>query len=134
MENMDKLIMEIGNMMDEKFVNFEAKVDQKFVNFEEKMDQKFVEFEAKIDDKLIAFEIKMDEKFDLRFKELSHRLFMFEQKYSKKIDAIYDSILLEQEKNIEKSEKIHNLRKRAERLEVNVFDHEKRISILEKSN
>ena len=56
-----------------------------------------------------------------------------EEECGKKIDAIFDAVTLELDKNLEKSEKIRKLDKRMDRTEVNIFDHEKRISVLERN-
>lgn len=92
---------------------------------------------------------QLDEKFEARFQNLEkkfdelradneefkqqmlNRHFVFEQEYGQKINAIYDAVTLELDKNLEKSEKISKLNTRMDRAEINVFNHEKRISKLE---
>ena len=64
-------------------------------------------------------------------REIRNQQFLFEQEYGNKIDAIFDSVSLEIDKNLEKSEKIGTLGKRMDRSEAMMFSHEKRISKLE---
>jgi len=125
MENTTELLIRIGEMLDEKL---EQKLEEKL---EQKLDEKL---EQKLEEKL---DKKLDEKLDKRFKQietsLNSRLFLFEQEYGTKIDAIYDAVILEQQKNIEKSDKIRKLDKRLDSVEANIFSHEKRISNLERN-
>ncbi len=119
LQDMKELRQEVG----ERFDDFEKKVDQKFVEFEKKVDQKFVEFEKKVNQKFDSFE-----------KKVLGQHFLFENEYGIKIDAIFDAVTLELDKNLEKSEKIGKLEGRMNRNEVAVFNHEKRISKLEFSH
>lgn len=107
-------------------------------NMEEKIldaiDKKFNEINEKFDQKLQAMDQKFDQKFNEIHQELTqirNRQFLFEQEYGTKIDAIFDAVSLELDKNKEKSEKIRKLEKRVDRNEVQIFSHEKRISRLE---
>lgn len=68
-----------------------------------------------------------------RVEEISDRQLVFESEYGTKIDAIFDAVTMELDKNLEKSEKIRTLEKRADRHDAAMFGHEKRISKLELS-
>lgn len=66
--------------------------------------------------------------------EIKDCLFVLEHEHGKKIDAIYDALMIQQEKNDNMLDNIDGLDKRTERNEISIFDHEKRISVLEKVN
>lgn len=68
-----------------------------------------------------------------RVEEISDRQLVFESEYGTKIDAIFDAVTMELDKNLEKSEKIRTLEKNADRHDAAMFGHEKRISKLELS-
>ena len=83
----------------------------------------------------------MNERFD-RLEELNENLqnevrqvqaqqFIFEHEYGTKIEAIFDAVTMELDKNLEKSVKIRKLDNRVDRCEANIFGHEKKISSLE---
>ncbi len=91
-----------------------------------------------MEEKLVKILNEMNEKFDKKFDELDDKItevreqqFLFEQEYGTKIDAIFDAVTLELDKNLEKSEKIRKLEGRMDRTEANMFSYEKRISNLE---
>ncbi len=91
-----------------------------------------------MEEKLVKILNEMNEKFDRKFNELDDKItevrqqqFLFEQEYGTKIDAIFDAVTLELDKNLEKSEKIRKLEGRMDRTEANMFSYEKRISNLE---
>ncbi len=91
-----------------------------------------------MEEKLVKILNEMNEKFDRKFDELDDKItevreqqFLFEQEYGTKIDAIFDAVTLELDKNLEKSEKIRKLEGRMDRTEANMFSYEKRISNLE---
>ena len=102
----------------------------------------------KLDNKIDAMQIKTDTRFDQmqnqidgmqgqinelqnRVEEISDRQLVFESEYGTKIDAIFDAVTMELDKNLEKSEKIRTLEKRADRHDAVIFSYEKRISKLE---
>jgi len=66
-----------------------------------------------------------------RVEEISDRQLVFESEYGTKIDAIFDAVTMELDKNLEKSEKIRTLEKRADRHDAVMLGYEKRISKLE---
>ncbi len=81
---------------------------------------------------------KIDEKIDKVHDELHEEItevknqqFLFEHEYGTKIDAIFDAVTMELDKNLEKSEKIRKLGQRMDKSEVKLFGFEKRISSLE---
>ncbi len=76
-------------------------------------------------------ESRLDNKIETVRQEILDQQFLFEQEYGIKIDAIFDAVTLELDKNLEKSEKLHRLEKRIDRTDVTIFGHEKRISTLE---
>lgn len=78
-----------------------------------------------------GMESRLDNKIEAVRQEILDQQFLFEQEYGIKIDAIFDAVTLELDKNLEKSEKLHRLEKRMDRNDVTIFGHEKRISTLE---
>ncbi len=78
-----------------------------------------------------GMESRLDNKIEEVRQEILDQQFLFEQEYGIKIDAIFDAVTMELDKNLEKSEKLHKLEKRMDRNDVTIFNHEKRISNLE---
>ena len=91
------------------------------------IDQRLDEMDNKIDEKIDDLREEMNQ----RTKEILDQQFLFESEYGRKIDVIFDSVSLEMDKNLEKSEKIRKLDQRVDRNEVNIFGLEKRVSTLE---
>lgn len=65
-------------------------------------------------------------------KEILDRQFVFESEYGTKIDAIYDYVQFHQNTNLKRFDWITDLEKRVDEIEVHNFNHEKRISTLER--
>ncbi len=127
----------------ELLIGFEQRMNEKFREIDEKFQQVVIELENNAE-KIEQVERALNEKIDRVEKTLKgemkqlertilDRQFLFETEYGKKIDMIYDAVVLELDKNLEKSEKIRKLDARMDKSEIKVFDHEKRISILERS-
>ncbi len=74
---------------------------------------------------------EMHKQMEAMEKRILDRQFVFETEYGSKIDAIFEAVTLELDKNIDKSQKIGKLEGRMDRSEVTIFNHEKRISTLE---
>ena len=113
--------------MEEKILN---KLEEMNKNFVEKLETVEQNFNQKLEE--------MDQKFEKKFEEIQEEIsqirnqqLIFEYEYGTKIDAIFDSVSLELDKNLEKSQKIRKLENRMDRTEVEIFGHEKRISKLE---
>lgn len=121
------------NQMNQRFEHFEQKINQKFNDFEQKINQEFNDFEQKVEQKFNDFEQKINQKISDSEKRILDQQFLFENEYGIKIDAIFDAVTLELDKNLEKSQKIGKLEGRMDRNEVAVFNHERRISTLELS-
>ena len=120
-----------GENMEEKILDA---IDKKFNEINEKFDQKFELMEQRFDQKFEEMDQKFDQKFNEIHQELTqirNRQFLFEQEYGTKIDAIFDAVTLELDKNLEKSVKIRKLDGRMDRCEATLFNHEKRISNFE---
>lgn len=66
--------------------------------------------------------------------EIQNRFLVFEFEYGRKIDAIYDLVMLQKEKLEDEIEWLKNLNRRLNNVEVDVLNHETRITALEKSN
>ena len=138
LEEMNKNFVEKLETVEQNFNQKLEEMDQKFEKKLEEMDQKF---EKKLEEMNQKFEKKleeMDQKFEKKFEEIQEEIsqirnqqLIFEYEYGTKIDAIFDSVSLELDKNLEKSQKIRNLENRMDRTEVEIFGHEKRISKLE---
>ena len=127
----------------ELLIGFEQRMNEKFREIDEKFEQVVIELENNAE-KIEQVERVLNEKIDRVEKTLKgemkqlertilDRQFLFETEYGKKIDMIYDAVVLELDNNLEKSEKIRKLDARMDKSEIKVFDHEKRISILERS-
>lgn len=123
LEEMNEIFKGRFNEMNRKIED----MDQKFNGKIDEMDQKF---EGKIDEMNQKFERKIDE-LQEEIREIRNRQLVFEYEYGTKIDAIFDAVTLELDKNLEKSEKIRKLENRMDRNEVTMFGYEKRISSLE---
>lgn len=139
---MEELLFKFEEILDRKL---EEKLEQKI---EEVLERKLDEIlERKLDeilerklDKMLEQKLdqildkklddKFEQKFDEKFAEIKRELFLFEQNYGTKIDAILDAVSLELDKNLEKSEKIRQIDSRMDRSEVAIFGLEKRVSTL----
>ena len=138
---MDKKLNEMNEKFERKFEEMESKFEKKFEEMESKFDKKFEEMESKFDKKFEEMDNKLERKFEelkaenreLReeIREIREQQFVFEHEYGKKIDAIFDAVTMELDKNLEKSKKIRKLEERTDRSEIILFDHEKRISKVE---
>ena len=94
-----------------------------------------------MDEKINNLETKMDERMDhmqeqvnglqKEIREVKNQQLLFEHEYGTKIDAIFDAVTLELDKNLEKSQKIRILEGRMDRAEAMAFSYERRISSLE---
>ena len=100
-----------------------AGIDQRL----DEMDKRLTGIDNKIDEKIDDLREEMNQ----RTNEILDQQFLFESEYGRKIVVIFDSVSLEMDKNLEKSEKIRKLDQRVERNEVNIFGLEKRVSTLE---
>ncbi len=125
-EIIDKRFDEIDN-------KFEA-IDNKFGEDDSKfasIDDKFDVVNQKIEDVKEELRTEMKQEMNNMEKRILDQLFLFEQEYGTKIDAIFDAVTLELDKNLEKSVKIRKLDGRIDRCEATLFNHEKRISNFE---
>lgn len=130
---MEELFEKFANQINANMTNFQKilqQLDEKTEKIETNLQQLDEKFEARFQDLEKKFdELRADNE---EFKqEMVNRHFVFEQEYGQKINAIYDAVTLELDKNLEKSEKISKLNTRMDRAEINIFNHEKRISKLE---
>lgn len=137
---MEELLLKFEEMLDRKL---DEKLEHKLEEILERkldeiLEQKLEEIlERKLDQILDKkLDEKFEQKFEEKFAEIKRELFLFEQNYGTKIDAILDAVSLELDKNLEKSEKIRQIDSRMDRNEVAMFGLEKRVSTLElrKSN
>ena len=154
MEELKELLIGFEQRMNEKFREIDEKFQQVVIELEnnaEKIEQverilseRINQVEKTLSERIHQVERALNEKIDRVEKTLKgemkqlertilDRQFLFETEYGKKIDMIYDAVVLELDKNLEKSEKIRKLDARMDKSEIKVFDHEKRISILERS-
>ena len=133
MNQMNQRFEHFEQKINQKFNDFEQKINKKFNDFEQKINQEFNDFEQKVEQKFNDFEQKINQKISDSEKRILDQQFLFENEYGIKIDAIFDAVTLELDKNLEKSQKIGKLEGRMDRNEVAVFNHERRISTLELS-
>lgn len=108
----------------------EERILAKLEEMNETFKGRFNEMNRKIEEMNQKFERKIDE-LQEEIREIRNRQLVFEYEYGTKIDAIFDAVTLELDKNLEKSEKIRKLENRMDRSEVTMFGYEKRISSLE---
>jgi len=80
------------------------------------------------------FRNELKTSIDTLRQEMISRFFVLETELGKKIDIIYDYVMLQKEIFGEKFENLRSLEKRTETNEIRVLDHEKRISILERNH
>lgn len=137
MDEIKTLLIELGNKMGRMQLEIEG-MKQEIGEMKQKIetiDQKIEKLDYQMKDGFLTMEDKFreyDQKLEKVEKTILDRQFLFEQEYGSKIDAIYDHVALELQKNEEKSVKIHTLDTRLDRSEVELFNHEKRISVLER--
>lgn len=75
---------------------------------------------------------EVNQKIDDLRQEMINRFFVFENEFGRKIDIMYDYMMLQREIYQQKYELIRDLDKRLDISEIRNLDYEKRISILEK--
>ena len=64
-------------------------------------------------------------------KEMKKTLFLIEHEQGRKIDAMYDFIMLEKQKREQQEDVIKNIDARVDKSELQIFNHENRIIVLE---
>lgn len=132
---MEEKILATLMEMNEKFEKKFEQMDQKMDGLKQELNQNMNEFKGELNQDMNNFKgelyLRMDNLKQELHKEILDQHFLFESEYGTKIDAIFDSVSLELDKNLEKSQKIRRLSERMDRNEVTVFGHEKRISSLE---
>lgn len=88
---MDELLVKIGQMLDEKLQKQSSEFNLKIEQLREEMKE-----------------------------EMRHQFFLFEHEYGDRIKIIGDSVLLDNQKNVERSKKMHDLEQRMNRNELNI--------------
>lgn len=143
MEELKEFLIGFEQRTNERFQKLENNFNDKLNGLKDKLENSFNdkinkiknELETNFDKKFSEFELEIEgnfyQKIDELRKELLDQQFLFEEEYGMKIDAILDAVTLELDKNLEKSDKIRKLDSRMDRVEANIFGHEKRISHLE---
>lgn len=114
--------------MQELLIEFEKMLDRKL---DEKLDQKLDE---KLDKKLGELKIELEGKIqELNDKiiETNANLFVVESELNRKFDTLYDAILLDRDKSLERRSKLIQLDKRVNKTELDILVHDKRIFDLE---
>lgn len=133
----DKIEKQIGKLLDEKL---DTKLDAKFQEFSNSFDVKLQKLSDSVDARLQnlsdTFDAKlkilsdifivkmqqMSDDFNSKIEELRQdmldQFFLFECEYGDRIVAIGDSALLDNQKNVERSEKMHDLEERMNRTEL----------------
>ncbi len=96
--------------------------------FKSNIDNLRQEFKSDIDALRQEFKQDID---DLR-QEMNNRFFVFETEFGRKIDIMYDYMMLQREIYQQKFENLRDLDKRMDIGEIRNLDYEKRISILER--
>jgi len=128
---MEEKILATLMEMNEKFEKRFEQMDQKIDVLKQELNQEIGNVKQEINQKIDCVKQDLHQKMNNIHKEILDQQFLFESEYGTKIDAIFDSVSLELDKNLEKSQKIRRLSERMDRNEVTVFNHEKRISSLE---
>lgn len=75
---------------------------------------------------------KRFEEMDQDITEIRQQQFAFEEIYGRKIDAIFDCVTMQMQRNQKHSEKMHELSGRMDRNEITMLDYDRRITILER--
>ena len=122
--------MKESNIILDKIIGIE-KILNKLLNLDEKIDN----VEKSLNEKIDNVEKRLNEKIDeisKRQDRQEERLLVFEHDFGRKIDMILDAVLLEQEKNIEKSQKIKKLDSRVEKNEINILEVQGKVFNLER--
>ncbi len=131
----DTKLNELEEKFDKKLNELEEKFDKKLNELEEKFDKKLNDLEERFDKKLTALEenmIKGQQELKEDIQRIRNNLFILENDYGKKIDALYDSREIELEKEREAIAARASINKRLDHLEIVQWKNEKRIASLEK--
>lgn len=107
---------------------FKSNIDNLRQEFKSDIDNLKQEFKSDIDALRQEFKQDID---DLR-QEMNNRFFVFETEFGRKIDIMYDYMMLQREIYQQKFENLRDLDKRMDIGEIRNLDYEKRISILER--
>lgn len=75
---------------------------------------------------------KRFEEMDQNITEIRQQQFAFEEIYGRKIDAIFDCVTMQMQRNQKHSEKMHELSGRMDRNEITMLDYDRRITNLER--
>lgn len=122
---MEKLVEELKAFIVEENKKLKDDLRQEF-----KQDMNTLKQELKQDTNNLREELKQDIN-ELR-QEMINRFFIFETEFGRKIDIMYDYMMLQREIYQQKFETLRDLDKRMDIGEIRNLDYEKRISILER--
>ena len=122
--------------------NFETVLKRELIIVEERLEKRLEKklgetLERKLEEKL---DKKLNERFEKELKpikddikEMKKTLFLIEHEQGRKIDVMYDFIMLEKEKREQQALHINNIDARVDKTEGRIFEHENRIVVLEEN-
>lgn len=111
--------------MEERILNALAEMNQKF-------DKKFDEMHKEMHKEIDNLRQEVNQNMNHLAQKILDRQFVFEDEYGRKIDAIFEYVEFHQKNNLQRFDRISNLEDRVETTELQILDHEKRISALER--
>ncbi len=109
----------------------EEKILTTLLQMNDKFEKRFNEMDQKFEKKFAEMDQKFQKKLDMVKEEILDSQFKFEHEYGAKIDAIFEIVSIQHDRNFESLVETENLKKRIERNEVAILAQEHRISKLE---
>ena len=113
-ENMEDLLVKIGEMLDEKLTIVKEELQHEMLELKAELRQEIADVKIELEQEIT------DAKEELR-KEMLDQFFLFEQKYGDRILTVGELALLDNQKNLERAEKMHQLEERMNKNEANIY-------------
>ena len=139
MNEMSKKISEEMNLIMEKLDNLETKVNNleiKVNNLEIKvnnLETKVNNLEIKVDN-LEEQMHELEERLTYKIEKNSEAICAIEIELDRRFSILHEAVILDREKNLERADVIPRLDQRISKNEINILNHEDRVTELEKCN
>lgn len=131
MENFEQILKRELGIFEKHFNNFKDEMKEEMSSFKTEMREEMSSFKTEIKDEMSSFKTEMKDEmsnFKTEIKdEIRERFFCFEQEYGRKIDGIYDVVVLNKQIT---DEKINDLDKRVKTNEMRIIKNSLEIDSL----
>lgn len=131
MENFEQILKRELGIFEKHFNNFKDEIKQEFSSFKTEIKDEMSNFKTEISGEMSGFKEEIRKEmtnFKTEVKdEIRERFFCFEQEYGRKIDGIYDVVVLNKQIT---DEKINDLEKRVKTNEMRIIKNSLEIDSL----